>query len=181
MTTLPVPVRPRCRPVTRPLDDDPTSPEAARLRDVLVRVARGETQAEIAAAYGKSVRTVRGWIAEARRRGLKMFQDTTAADFLARTFGLQEYRRATLLKAFAAADLKGDAEALCDLERRLETLDAHQLALLDRIGVLQRYHHPPPAEEDEGVKGAHTLITMVRAVLEGPEAVDALWEDAPAD
>jgi DNA-binding NarL/FixJ family response regulator len=59
------------------IPQDAKDPNVARLIQVLLMVAQGKTQAQIAAYFDKDVRTIRRWLKRAREMGLAVSSTTT--------------------------------------------------------------------------------------------------------
>jgi DNA-binding transcriptional regulator YiaG len=149
-------------------DDDA---HAARLRDVLLLTAQHVPQAEIAARYHVTTRTVRNWIAEARRRRLGTFRRASADDFLAES----EWQHATL-KAIAwrhltAAEAAGDAAGVLRWSRQLQSLEVTHSTVRMRCGLFTTRPLDPPltesaAAEAREVAGARRLRDLAAMTLE---------------
>ncbi len=66
-------------------EDEHTDYTVTRLRMMLDLWMQGHTQAEIAEKFGVTPRTIRNWLAEARRRGIGTLKNTDPADYVSRS------------------------------------------------------------------------------------------------
>ena len=88
--------------------DAPDDLDTARLRQVLNMLLEGRTQKEIAANFGKNVRTIRRWIIEAKRRKLALTEGLTPQQALADFLYCCAAQMADLLRMKSAAEAQGD-------------------------------------------------------------------------
>jgi len=160
-------------------DDDA---HAARLREVLLLTAQHVAQVEIAARYHVTPRTVRNWVAEARRRRLGTFRRASADDFLSES----EWQHATL-KAIAwrhltAAEAVGDAAGVLRWSRQLQSLELTHSTVRMRCGFFATRPLDPPLTEREAaeareVAGATKLRALAIMSLEAHHSLKGADEE----
>jgi transposase-like protein len=169
----------RRRGVTQVAARDPSSPEDARLRRTLVLTMQGKSQGEIAREFRVNERTIRRWIAEARRRRLVAFKTTGPEELLAQTHFLHETLTAVLLKRLERAERRGDDRVLTDCARELRGTERDRYAILELVGAFDawRLNRPAPPEESPAAQGARAMIEAMLEVFAPkgrPVTLDAL-------
>jgi len=166
-------VRNRDLPSPGPVDvsptPQPTDPNTAKVREVLRLRAEGWTQADIAWKKGVSVRTVRRYEEEARRRQLVLIEGITpeqvAGDFLQCNAKLTAHLWAVLDQAISDED--GKLVAKC--ARELRALSESKAAFLARLGLFEGLSLPRQTKSDPGQLGAQRLKKAIRNTLEGSD------------
>ena len=115
--------------------DAPDDLDTARLRQVLNMLLEGRTRKEIAANFGKNVRTVRRWIIEAKRRKLALTEGLTPQQALADFLYCCAAQRADLLRMKSAAEVQGDFGVAVRCSRELLRHEATRMAVLEKLGL----------------------------------------------
>ncbi len=115
--------------------DGPEDPDTARLRKVLNMLLEGRTQKEIAAHFGKSVRTIRRWIREATRRKLALTQGLAPEQALADFLYCCTAQSADLRRMKSAAEAKGDLAVAIRCNREILRHETTRMAVLEKLGL----------------------------------------------
>ena len=163
-------VRNRDLPSPEPVDvsptPQPTDPNTAKAREVLRLRAEGWTQAEIAREKSVSVRTVRRYEDEARRRQLVLIEEITpeqvAGDFLQSNAKLTAHLWALLDQALSQEDGKLTVKCI----RELRAFHESKVAFLARLGLFEGLSLPRQTKSDPGQLGAQRLQQAIRNTLE---------------
>ena len=114
-------------------------PDIARLRTVLVMLAEGRTQKEIADHFHKDPRTIRRWFKTARSLKLALSDRLTPKEALANfLFSIAE-QRANLFRMKREAMQSGDNRQVLRCIKELLRLEAMQMAALQRIGLFEHF------------------------------------------
>ena len=137
-----------------------------KARAILRLRAEGWTQAEIARDKGVSVRTVRRYEEEARRRQLVLIEGITpeeaAGDFLQCNAKLTADLWSVLDQAISEQDGKLAAKCI----RELRALGESRVAFLARLGLFEGLTLPRQTKTDPGQLGAQRLKQAIRNTLE---------------
>jgi transcriptional regulator with XRE-family HTH domain len=143
-----------------------------KLRKVMALRAEGWTQKQIAKEFGKDIRTIRRWEQEARRQKLVVLENLTPeevlADFL---FGNAELSW-NLRRQLKAAQDAGDILLVLKCVRELTHLSNARIAILDRIGLFDRFAFPGLRSGAPGQEGVTRLHQAVRNAETGTYEVD---------
>lgn len=169
-------VRNRDLPSLEPADasstPQPTDPNTRKAREVLRLRAEGWTQKDIAREKGVSVRTVRRYEDEARRRQLVLIEEITpeqvAGDFLQSNAKLTGHLWAVFEQAISQEDGKLAAKCI----RELRALNESKVAFLARLGLFEGLSLPRQAKTDPGQLGAQRLQQAIRNTLEVSDGGD---------
>lgn len=159
------------------------APDNERLRAVLVMAMEHRSQAEIAAHFRVSVRTVRRWLREAQRRRLIAFQGTTPEELLARTDHMHAILQAGLLERFNKARFGGDAKAMAICARELRGIERDRYLIREMVGYFDgvQVRRLSGDEDDLHTRGAHVILSAIHATFfDGPEKGAAIFKlDGP--
>jgi len=169
-------VRNRDLPSLEPADasstPQPTDPNTRKAREVLRLRAEGWTQKDIAGKKGVSVRTVRRYEDEARRRQLVLIEEITpeevAGDFLQSNAKLTGQLWALLNQAISDKDGKLTAKCI----RELRAFQESKVAFLARLGLFEGLSLPRQTKSDPGQLRAQRLQQAIRNTLEVSDRED---------
>ncbi len=115
--------------------DAPDDLDTARLRQVLNMLLEGRTQKEIAAHFGKNVRTIRRWIREATRRKLALTQGLAPEQALADFLYCCTAQSVDLRRMKSAAEAQGDLAVAVRCSREILRHEATRMAVLEKLGL----------------------------------------------
>ena len=129
-------------------EEDREDARIERMRIALQMEFEGKTHAQIAAHFGRCVRTIRYWLHEARAQRLVTFTSTSAEDLLAE----MEERicaRETIAWRLMNAALEAKEDRRADLwMRRIAELEQQRLALHERTGAFDALREDRKAERE---------------------------------
>ncbi len=146
------------------VDEDP---DIIKLRTVLLMRAQGKTQPEIAAHFGKDVRTIRRWEAKARRLKLALAQDLNPREALADFIYSLAEMKADLMYMKESAKEAEDPKLYLRCIKELVRLEAARMAVLERIGLFDGYAFARAEPDDPSVRGARLVSSAARDVIDG--------------
>lgn len=147
--------------------DSSEDPDIIKLRTVLLMRAQGKTQPEIAAHFGKDVRTIRRWEAKARRLKLALAQDLNPREALADFIYSLAEMKADLMYMKESAKEAEDPKLYLRCIKELVRLEATRMAVLERIGLFDGYAFARAEPDDPSVRGARLVSSAARDVIDG--------------
>ncbi len=147
--------------------DSSEDPDIIKLRMVLLMRAQGKTQPEIAAHFGKDVRTIRRWDAKARRLKLALAQDLNPREALADFIYSLAEMKADLMYMKESAKEAEDSRLYLRYIKELVRLEATRMAVLERIGLFDGYAFARAEPDDPSVRGARLVSSAARDVIDG--------------
>jgi DNA-binding CsgD family transcriptional regulator len=156
-------------------DDDA---HTARLREVLRMAAEHRSQRDIASRFGVCVRTVRNWIAEAHKRRLGTFRQTTAEHILAEHARQHGTVKAGLLRRMNAAEVRGDDRLWLGCVKLLQAGQRDFFDTLERVGVFDSYRVPAPGAHDPDHETPQQVQQSLRGIVEHLLTGKPLEDDA---
>lgn len=138
-----------------------SDPDTVKLRKLLALRADGWTQKQIAQEFGKDPKTIRRWERQAKRQKLIVLESLTPeevlADFL---FGNAELTW-NLRRQLKAAQDAGNTLLVLRCIRELTHLSTARVAVLDRIGLFDRFAFPGLKFEEPGTARLHQAVRNV--------------------
>lgn len=145
-----------------PVDDSDTP----RLRAVQIMVLEGKTQDEIAEYFNRAPRTIRRWLAEARRRRIVTLKGLTPHDLLSTTFLRYQQIEAELHRVRRAAMDAGDRRSALESIRQLRHTERDKYIVLEKAGFFENFQFlQPSAEVSPNEVAAHRLVQMAQEFL----------------
>ncbi len=162
--------------------DSCEDPDIIKLRTVLLMRAQGKTQPEIAAHFGKDVRTIRRWEAKARCLKLGLVERLNPKEALADLLYTFAAQKADLLQLKMSAEESEDTKLYVRCVKELLRLECARMLVLERIGLFVGFAFPRDEPEDPGAQGANLLVNAARNMFSGdyelnPPANDAQESD----
>ncbi len=148
-------------------DAGDSDPDITKLRTLLLMRAQGKTQPEIAAHFGKDVRTIRRWEAKARRLKLALAQDLNPREALADFIYSLAEMKADLMYMKESAKEAEDPRLYLRCIKELVRLEATRMAVLERIGLFDGYAFARAEPDDPSVCGARLVSSAARDVIDG--------------
>lgn len=149
-------------------DDQPV--EIARLRTVLNLLAEGRSQSEIAEHFNRSTRTIRRWIADAKRHRIQTMKDMTPEDLVSATL-FRYFQIAADLQAMKREALEeGDRRSAIECLRQIRQTERDKYLVLEKVGLFENFSFLQPREDPApGEREKHRLDEMLETILEGRE------------
>ena len=124
--------------------------------------ASGKSQREIAKHFGRSERTVRVWLVEAKRRRLIAFRGMSPEQMLAASETKLLSLQHLLLGRLAAAQESNDHRGLAALIREIRGIELDRYRLREVAGFFAGNPYRPSDDDDRAVQGANLLLEMIR-------------------
>lgn len=188
--TFPAPVPPIASEppdAPRSIADLSDDERAERLALVLQLHIGGATADEIASRFAVTSRTVRRWIADAKRRAVAEMRARSPESWVLDWSERNSVLASTLMKSFKQAAEREDARAMAELARQVRHCDRDRLAILDKLGAFNGMTLFDRNAEDPAANAARVLQQLAADFLkgrfaDGTEAVPALViESDPAE
>jgi transposase-like protein len=158
-----VPVQPVAPQVQ---EDDAPADHVERLRKILTMSAMRVGQAQMAAEFNVAPRTVRAWLAEARRLKLRVLSEFDAVAHQSDAIFALDVAKSEAMKMLFRAKANNDEPACAAALSQLRAVIREQIELTDKLGGFQGAatikHEKSPDEES-----ADSLREMARAYLSG--------------
>jgi len=164
-----------------------SAPDTERLRAVLVMSMEHRPQAEIAARYGVTVRTVRNWLEKARRLRIATYKGKSPEALLAETDHLHAVLSGALLQRFNVARAAGDTKGMAALARELSRIQRDKFAIREMLGVFDDLRLNSPVAADPHAQRAQALLAAMHETFFGEAGsdvfarVEALQPTEPED
>ncbi len=159
--------------------DGPEDPDTARLRKVLNMLLEGRTQKEIAAHFGKSVRTIRRWIREATRRKLVLTQGLAPEQALADFLYCCTAQSADLRRLKSAAEAKGDLAVAIRCNREILRHETTRMAVLEKLGLFNDLALGQSVSD--GPRNVNVLVDAAENILTGKFEMDGCGGEDQGD
>ena len=150
------------------------SPSEAKLRLVLFMMLQGRTQKEIAAHFKVDPRTIRNWQKKLRGVTLGIVENLDPGRELERILVCLAASEAQLRKTSEEAQARSDFATVIRCAKELARLAIQRLALLQKLGVFDRFNVPSSGGDEPGQHQADVLSEMI-------ESFTASFADGPAE
>ena len=122
---------------------DVTEPNVARLMQIMLMLAQGKTQAQIAAYFDRNVRTIGRCIKIARKMGLGVPTSITPQDIVDEVKNHFLELKADVLDLKKQAKAENNSKLLLHSIKVLRDLELARIAALEKIGYFDNYSFPP--------------------------------------
>ena len=160
MAAKPIRSQPAPEPTEEPANID-------RLRYVLALHARGLTHKQKAAVSGRSERTIRRWLAQARDIGLSPYTELGPEQMVTDTVDDFTEIKAELRDLYASLKVTGDPRLRLKCLQELSRLTVAVVAVYDRAGGFRQAVLPPAPVDPQAAEVAELRATARRIVGHG--------------
>jgi transposase-like protein len=150
------------------------SPSEAKLRLVLLMMLQGRTQKEIAAHFRVDPRTIRNWQKKLDGVTLGIVENLDPGRELERILVCLAASEAQLRKTSEEAQARSDFATVIRCAKELARLAVQRLALLQKLGVFDRFNVPSSGGDEPGQRQADVLSEMI-------ESFTASFADGPGE
>jgi transposase-like protein len=172
----PVPVQPVAPQAPQAVaDDDGPADHVERLRKILTMSAMRVGQAQMAREFNVAPRTIRLWLAEARRRKLKVLSEFDALAHLSDAIFALDVAKSEAMKMLFRAKANNDEPAVAAALSQFRAVIREQIELTDKLGGFQAGAGAITikTEKSEAEESAILLRQMAMAYLRGEFDDDA--------